>query len=365
MSQVGTFGSADEVSSQKTKFERGDILFGKLRPYLKKVAQVDRAGVCSTDVLAIRPRPGTDPRFLLGVLSNDETIHFATSTSAGTKMPRTSWASLSEYPVLLPPLPEQKKIAAILSSVDDAIRATQAVIDQTRRVKEGLLQELLTRGIGPDGKPHTRFKQTEIGEIPEEWEVYAFGDLCGGRGYYGANVPKQPFNQHWPRYVRITDIDEDGRLRPDEPASIDPSEAAPYMLNDGDILLARSGATVGKAFMYRSALGPCAHAGYLVKFSADTRVADPGFLFQYLQSQTFSEWVRASARAGAQPNINAQEYAALRLGVPPIEEQRLIVARCESVDASLAEAHAMVASLAHVKSGLLSDLLTGRVRVTP
>ena len=69
-------------------------------------------------------------------------------------------------PLLLPPLPEQTKIAAILSSVDEAIAATQSVIDQTRKVKQGLLQDLLTRGIG-----HTRFKQTEIGEIPEAWEV--------------------------------------------------------------------------------------------------------------------------------------------------------------------------------------------------
>ncbi|MDZ7778956.1 MAG: restriction endonuclease subunit S [Gemmatimonadota bacterium] len=75
--------------------------------------------------------------------------------------------------LLLPPLPEQRKIAAILSSVDDAIAATRKVIEQTERVKQGLLQTLMTRGIG-----HTRFKQTEIGEIPEEWEVVTLEDVC-------------------------------------------------------------------------------------------------------------------------------------------------------------------------------------------
>ena len=83
---------------------------------------------------------------------------------------------------LLPPLPEQQKIAAILSSVDEAIQATQGVIDQTRRVKEGLLQDLLTRGL----PGHTRFKRTEIGEIPESWEVITVGDLAtfsGGHGF--------------------------------------------------------------------------------------------------------------------------------------------------------------------------------------
>ena len=84
---------------------------------------------------------------------------------------RLTWKSA----LPLPPLPEQKKIAAILSSVDEAIQATEAVIEQTRRVKDGLLQDLLTRGIG-----HSRFKQTEIGEIPESWEVQLL-DTVGSR----------------------------------------------------------------------------------------------------------------------------------------------------------------------------------------
>ncbi len=74
--------------------------------------------------------------------------------------------------VLLPPLLEQKKIAEVLESVDEAIAKTEAVIAQTERVKQGLLQQLLTRGIG-----HTKFKQTDLGEIPESWEVGIVGDL--------------------------------------------------------------------------------------------------------------------------------------------------------------------------------------------
>ncbi len=86
--------------------------------------------------------------------------------------------------VLLPPLAEQKKIAAILSSVDEAIQATEAVIEQTRRVKDGLLQDLLTRGIG-----HTRFKQTEIGEIPESWEVRQLGMWLASTTALLSNLP--------------------------------------------------------------------------------------------------------------------------------------------------------------------------------
>ena len=95
----------------------------------------------------------------------------------------------------LPPLPEQKKIAAILSSVDEAIGATEAVIAQTRRVKEGLLQDLLTRGIRRGGRPHTRFKETVIGEIPESWEVLRVSQgLCVQRSpWQGVGIDPSPW----------------------------------------------------------------------------------------------------------------------------------------------------------------------------
>ena len=111
--------------------------------------------VCSTKWLA---------QYLASPVGRGALSACATGTSGSMK--NISKPKFKEIRLLLPPLPEQTKIAAILSSVDEAIAATQSVIDQTRKVKQGLLQDLLTRGIG-----HTRFKQTEIGEIPEAWEV--------------------------------------------------------------------------------------------------------------------------------------------------------------------------------------------------
>ncbi|MGC6515455.1 MAG: restriction endonuclease subunit S, partial [Myxococcota bacterium] len=104
------------------------------------------------------------------------------SVEGSTGLKNISLTMLRQQRLLLPPLPEQRKIAAILSSLDEAIAATEAVIAQTRRVKEGLLQDLLTRGIGRGGRPHTRFKQTEIGEIPESWEVRKLLELCSRVG---------------------------------------------------------------------------------------------------------------------------------------------------------------------------------------
>ena len=132
-------------------------------------------GLCSTDILPLFGRDTLDTCYLAQLAQWDPLTRHAVATSSGTKMPRTSWAQLGEFQFSLPPLSEQRKIAAILSSVDDAIEKTQAVIDQVQVVKRGLMQELLTRGL--PGR-HTRFKQTEIGTIPQEWELKRLSEVA-------------------------------------------------------------------------------------------------------------------------------------------------------------------------------------------
>ncbi len=112
-------------------------------------------------------------QFVHHYLTSPEGKRRLIETASSTAQPALTLRAIRRYEVPVPPLPEQKKIAEILGSVDEAIQATQAVIDQTRKVKQGLLQQLLTRGIG-----HTRFKQTEIGEIPEAWDVVLLGEVC-------------------------------------------------------------------------------------------------------------------------------------------------------------------------------------------
>ena len=140
-----------------------------------------------------------------------EYLYYALSFTSGTlvglagitAVPIVSKRKFLTCGVLVPPLAEQRKIAAILSSVDDAIEKTQAVIDQAQIVKRGLMQELFTRGL-PGW--YTRFKQTEIGSIPSEWTVRSLADVCIARGQYGANVAKRDFEPGRIRYIRITDI---------------------------------------------------------------------------------------------------------------------------------------------------------------
>ncbi|MCB1743350.1 MAG: restriction endonuclease subunit S [Gammaproteobacteria bacterium] len=182
--------------------------------------------------------------------------------------------------------------------------------------------------------------------------------LCRGKGKYGANVPKRAFDPHLPRYVRITDIDDSGRLRKDSAVSISEDDAAPYVLSEGDILLARSGATVGKSYVYTTRDGLCAHAGYLIRFTPDASQLRAAFLKQVLQSSRYWDWVNTSRRAQAQPNINAAEYGQFPVLLPPLPEQRKIAAILSSVDAVIEQTEAVIAQLQVVKKAMMQALLT-------
>ena len=138
-------GTAPSSVSNSTNgvFRRGDILFGKLRPNLRKAAQVDFGGYCSTDLLVLRPRTGVDNRYAGYVASSEPVFRHAERNSIGTGMPRTSWLAVSRAPVWIPRLEEQKRIAEILDTIDETIHATERVIAKRRALRAGLAADLL------------------------------------------------------------------------------------------------------------------------------------------------------------------------------------------------------------------------------
>jgi type I restriction enzyme S subunit len=279
--------------------------------------------------------------------------------SSATTIKTIKAPELKAIEIALPPLLEQKKIAEILTTMDEAIEKTDEVIEKTKEVKKGLIQKLLTRGIG-----HKKFKKTEIGEIPEEWEVRKLGDLCIGEPEYGANVPATNKDKNFPRYIRITDVTEGGKLLESTWQSIDIQFAQPYLLEEGDFLFARSGATVGKTYLYKKKDGKCAFAGYMIRFKPNPKELLPDYLFQYTHSNFYYNWVKGILRAGAQPNINAQEYFNMPLRKPPIDEQEQIGRILSSIDEEIEKESLNKEQLESLKKGLMQVLLTGKIRVS-
>ena len=171
-----------------------------------------------------------------------------------------------------------------------------------------------------------------LGEIPSHWKATRFKHLLAEPLVYGSNESAELNDPTLPRYIRITDIDKNGHLRGDTFKSISEEAGTSYLLQDGDILLARSGATVGKPFLYSWKHGRAAHAGYLIRARSNRSRVCPEYVYFYLQSGAYKSWIAAIAIQATIQNVSAEKYANLVLSIPPLDEQAAIVKYLTHVD---------------------------------
>lgn len=158
-----------------------------------------------------------------------------------------------------------------------------------------------------------------------EWLRPNLGSLAELGPQYGANASAVAPTGTRPRYVRITDITADGRLCADTVAEAAIEDTEPFLLASGDLVFARSGATVGKTYLYDESDGPCIFAGYLIRFRLRPEIVDPKFAFYFTQSDVYHNWIHSRKRVAAQPNVNGTEYASLPIPLPtPSEQQQLL-----------------------------------------
>ena len=301
--------------------------------------------VCSTKWLA---------QYLASPVGRGVLSACATGTSGSMK--NISKAKFKEIIFFLPPLPEQKKIAAILSSVDEAIAATQAVIEQTRKVKQGLLQDLLTRGIG-----HTRFKQTEIGEIPEEWEVKRLGEVAsissggtpdrGNQNYWGGDIPWATTSE-----INFCQIDSTKECISD----LGMKNSAAKLYPAGTILIAMygQGKTRGKV----ARLGIASATNQACAAVQAQTFYDSEYIYQVLCGSY--DALRSLSNDGSQKNLSLGIIKNIIIPVPSHHEQVQIGTILRFFDKALDREATKLSALMQTKRGLMQDLLSGSVRVT-
>ena len=175
-----------------------------------------------------------------------------------------------------------------------------------------------------------------IGEIPERWEVWRLKHLAKNPLQYGANEIGEDFSQAFPRYIRITDISSNNELKDENKLSLSPEIASEFLLDEGDILFARSGATVGKTFYYKKEYGSSCFAGYLIRFTANENIMTGKFVYYYTLSNAYSEWINMIFIQATIQNINAEKYANLHIPVPKMNEQCRIInyldQKCADID---------------------------------
>jgi type I restriction enzyme S subunit len=203
--------------SINTIFKPGDVLFGKLRPNLRKCTLAPFDGYCSTDILVLRPRDGISPRFAARVFQSEHIGAAAEMSAAGTKMPRTSWNALRTLEVYCPDIESQESVADVLETLDTTIRQTEAIIEKLKLVKKGLLHDLLTRGIDANGElrppqsqaPHL-YKDSPLGWIPREWMVDLL-DSVADRG--SGHTPSKSVPSYWNGGIKWVSLAERKPIR--------------------------------------------------------------------------------------------------------------------------------------------------------
>ncbi len=284
----------------------------------------------------------------------------ATQTTSIAHLGVTRFANLE---VRVPPLPEQRKIAAILSSVDEAIEKTQAVIDQVQVVKKGLMQELLTRGL--PGR-HSKFKQTEIGEIPEEWDVVTLGDI--GRLQTGLAKNKKNQGDVEVPYLRVANV-QDGHVDLSEVKTVTVSAeaVARYSLRPGYVLFTEGGDAdkLGRGTVWDGQISPCLHQNHVFAYEPNAGV-DPWFISFYAGSEHGKSYFLDAAKQTTNlASINSTQLKALPLPLPSEDEQREIVSRIRLVLDRFEAEQRSLSALQTLKQSLMSTLLTGELRVTP
>ncbi len=277
---------------------------------------------------------------------------------SGGAQPHIYIKNIAPIVIPLPPLPEQQKIAAILTSVDNKIEVIDVQIAKTERLKKGLMQKLLSEGIG-----HTEFKESEIGRIPKEWEVVWLGDCIDGKGRYGINAPAVDYDKSLPAYLRITDIDENGNFIASNKKCVSHKDSADYKLSEGDIVFARTGNTTGKTYLYNPKDGELIYAGFLIKFTPLKDKLDSYYLKLITTTARYWNWVKITSTRTGQPGINSEEYAKLLLPLPPLSEQKQIAKILSITDNKLDTLRAKKEKCETLKKGLMQKLLTGEVRV--
>ena len=207
------------------------------------------------------------------------------------------------------------------------------------------------------------YKQTEVGVIPEEWEVTSLGRCLRRRPEYGINARAVAHSDRLPTYLRITDISDDGRYVPSPPVSVDDPRAGDYFLSDGDIVVARTGASVGKTYRFTASEGPLVFAGFLIRLRPEPSLLLSDFVAAYATTANYWSWVRVMSMRSGQPGINGVEYGRLPVPRPKLHEQRAIAEALGDVDALLAGLDRLIAKKRDLKQAAMQQLLTGRTRL--
>lgn len=360
-----------EVEGLAAKFSAGDVIFGKLRPYLAKAAKLEFPGMCSTEFIVFRTTPGLEPDFLAYLLRSAQFVSFVDSSTYGSKMPRANPSFIANCPVGLPPPQEQRVIAAFLdekcAKVDEAVRIKEEQIALLRERRQILIQEAVTRGLNPDA-PMKDSGIEWIRKIPSHWTVKKLKNLCR---FSGGSTPSKERVDYW----------EDGTVPWVSPKDMKQS----YIAETQDRMTEKAVRESAVSFVHQGSLLIVVRSGILQRTIPVAINSVPVTLNQDMKALTFGTSLLAKymmflieGNSGALLPILTKEGATVEsieqsnlancyVPVPPPSEQKAIVAHIENsnqkLDCAIKIKEEQIATLKEYKTTLINAAVTGKIKV--
>lgn len=363
------YSSPRKFEGGGSKFQNKDTIFARITPCIEngKTAYIDflkdgGVGHGSTEFIILGPKETVAAKFIYYCAKWDKVRNIAIPKMEGTsgrqRVPSRVFSEDIYVPI--PPLPEQKKIADILTTVDNAIEETDRIIEKTKELKKGLMQKLLTRGIG-----QKRFKKTEIGEIPKGWKIAKLKDVStlitsGSRGW------AKYYSDSGPLFLRIGNLTRDHinlRLREITHVALpDNVEGIRATAEEGDLLISIT-ADLGIIGLIPSKFGEAYVNQHIALVKIKSSIVNPRWLAYFLSGDAGQRQFQIFNDAGSKAGLNLNTIASLIVAIPKKDEQNQIASILSEIDADISYEQNHKASLETLKKSLMQVLLTGRVRV--
>lgn len=336
---------AGELLSQKFRFSADHVLYGKLRPNLSKIACPDFEGICSTDILPIRPGPRMDRRFLLHFLRQPATIATATSLAAGANLPRLNPGVLAGFPVCVPPIEEQRRIAAVLDKADELRAKRRAALAQLDTLAEAIFLNMFTDELRGEGECAV----VPLNDVVDQHRPICYGILKPGPDLDGGAL-----------YVRVVDM-KDGGIDHRSVRRTSPEISHQYrrsLLAPGDLLMSIRG-HVGRLAI----VPPELNGANITQDSARIAVtgAEPRYVLEYLRLSITQQWMVRNTKGAAVRGLNIGDLRRVPLLLPSIEMQQRFVTLARAVDAEQSAARTTTSGLDDLFASLQQRAFRGEL----
>ncbi|RWM02186.1 restriction endonuclease subunit S [Mesorhizobium sp.] len=353
--------TADAVRESATQLiSEGSVLIvtrsGILRHTLP-VGITTRKVAINQDLKALTPFPAVDPVFAGYQIRSLGRAILSTCAKSGTTVDSIDFQRLKGVTFAVPPLHEQRRIVAKIDSLTGKSRRARDHLDHIPRLVEKYKQAVLAAAFRGALSP-------ELGR--NAFALHPLSRVTSST-FYGPRIAKEAYVHSGIPTLRTTDIADWGRLEPKEPPQVKVSEIefTKWRFEDGDLMVTRTGATIGKCAAYEATMGPALPSAYLIRVRLNLSEADPRFVTLFLLSPEGQRQLLDGRTAVAQPNINADAITSVRLPVPPLKEQRAIVARVERmfawIDRLAAEATSARRLIDHLDRSVLAKAFRGEL----